>query len=543
MHVSKKDSKYDLIVIGSGIGSLTTAALMAKLKNWRVLVLERHKIAGGCTHGFKRIGGYEWDVGVHYVGLMQPGSNERRLFDFITDGLLDWKRISEPFDVFEYPDFTLNVFSAEQEQCNQLLALFPKEKPAILKYYKDLKAAESWGVTNFIAATLPTPFAKLTRFVIARKRKLALLTTQEYIDNSFSDEKLKAIIASQWQAHGLPPSRSAFGLHAAVVRHYFQGGYFPKGGAGEIAKHTTKVIRECGGVIKIGHEVTKIILSDGEAVGVCVKTKRKGKDVELSFHAPNIVSGIGLLSTLKDLLESDQHQEKIKKLTQISHHIPSAVSLFIGFKQSPEKLGFRGENHWLYNSFDHEENIMGTELLNGSIKAGHLSFPSLKGAPNKKHTAEYFSIVDYNLFEKWKDTQFKHRKPDYEKLKETITETILSDIEKRHPGFRDIIEYTELATPLSVEHYLGHSQGAIYGLPATPEKFRQNWIKAISPIPNLYFTGVDLLCVGVVPGLLSGAATAGALLGPFGFLKVMMTATKKPRLKSISDNPDHYLSK
>ena len=63
---SNVDTHYDAIVIGSGLGGLTTAALMAKAGK-KVLVLERHYTAGGFTHSFKRRG-YEWDVGVHYVG-------------------------------------------------------------------------------------------------------------------------------------------------------------------------------------------------------------------------------------------------------------------------------------------------------------------------------------------------------------------------------------------------------------------------------------------------------------------------------------------
>jgi all-trans-retinol 13,14-reductase len=60
------EKKYDTIVIGSGIGGLTVAALLAK-EGEKVLVLERHYTAGGFTHVFTRKG-YEWDVGIHHIG-------------------------------------------------------------------------------------------------------------------------------------------------------------------------------------------------------------------------------------------------------------------------------------------------------------------------------------------------------------------------------------------------------------------------------------------------------------------------------------------
>ena len=61
----KTEEKYDTIIIGSGIGGLTAAAFLSK-EGKKVLVLERHYTAG-FTHIFKR-NGYEWDVGIHYIG-------------------------------------------------------------------------------------------------------------------------------------------------------------------------------------------------------------------------------------------------------------------------------------------------------------------------------------------------------------------------------------------------------------------------------------------------------------------------------------------
>ena len=63
---------YDAIVIGSGMGGLTAAAVLARIKGYRVLVLEQHFKLGGFTHTFQRPGGYNWDVGLHYVGKWAP---------------------------------------------------------------------------------------------------------------------------------------------------------------------------------------------------------------------------------------------------------------------------------------------------------------------------------------------------------------------------------------------------------------------------------------------------------------------------------------
>ena len=95
------DARWDAIVIGSGIGGLTVAALLSKHAGKRVLVLERHYTAGGYTHGFHRPG-YEWDVGVHYVGEVQNASSPVRVaFDHLTDGALHWSPMPDVYDRFD----------------------------------------------------------------------------------------------------------------------------------------------------------------------------------------------------------------------------------------------------------------------------------------------------------------------------------------------------------------------------------------------------------------------------------------------------------
>src|SRR6202046_1223635 len=89
---------WDAIVIGSGIGGLATAALLARHAGQRVLVLERHYTAGGFTHAFRRPG-YEWDAGVHYVGRVNdPTSSVHAAFDHITEGRLAWNPMPDVYD-------------------------------------------------------------------------------------------------------------------------------------------------------------------------------------------------------------------------------------------------------------------------------------------------------------------------------------------------------------------------------------------------------------------------------------------------------------
>jgi all-trans-retinol 13,14-reductase len=103
------DHVYDLILIGSGMGALTVASLMAQLRRKRVLVLERHFKAGGFTHDFKRQQ-FHWDVGIHYIGQMNEGSPMRQMFDLVTQKGVQWNKMPEPFERFVYPGLTFDLY-------------------------------------------------------------------------------------------------------------------------------------------------------------------------------------------------------------------------------------------------------------------------------------------------------------------------------------------------------------------------------------------------------------------------------------------------
>src|SRR5579864_7177702 len=128
------EDSWDVIVVGSGMGGLTTGALLAKHAGKRVLVLERHYTAGGFTHAFHRPG-YEWDVGVHYIGQMQnPASPVRAAFDYITEGRLTWNPMPDVYDEIRIADRVYEFRSGVERFRAGLLASFPGEDRAIDHY-------------------------------------------------------------------------------------------------------------------------------------------------------------------------------------------------------------------------------------------------------------------------------------------------------------------------------------------------------------------------------------------------------------------------
>ena len=124
---------YDAIIIGSGIGGLCTAALLA-MQGKRILVLEKHFKIGGWTHTFRRKE-YEWDVGIHYVGQVgKKSSHVRKLFDLISDGKLEWSTMDPNYDRIIFPDKSYDFFAPREKFIENMITYFPKEESAILTY-------------------------------------------------------------------------------------------------------------------------------------------------------------------------------------------------------------------------------------------------------------------------------------------------------------------------------------------------------------------------------------------------------------------------
>ena len=522
------ENKFDAIVIGSGIGGLAFAAIMAKLRKWRVLVLERHFKIGGFTHTFARPGGWSWDVGLHYVGDMGDGMMSRRLFDFITDGKVKWSPLPDVYDVFLYPSLEFKVPAGEDRFCAALIAAFPDERDGIEQYFRDLKSAQGWLNRHFMALVTPQPISWLVSAANGPLSEKPLGLTRHYLEQRIREPRLRAVLISQWADYGLPPGQSAFVTHAIIANHYFNGAWYPAGGAGEIAEAAGAVIRAAGGDLLANHEVTKILLEGNRAVGVEANVRKGKGGARAEFRAPVVVSDAGAWNTFARLLPSTAGLPFRTELAKPPAGF-ECVELFLGLRSDPRALGFHGENYWMFSSFDHDDiYARRDELLGGDAQMAYLSFPSLKDPRATRHTAELIAPLSYRALETYRDEPWRRRSAGYESAKGRITEGLLNIVERYRPGFRALVEYAELGTPLTFEYFTAAPSGAIYGYPGTPEKFRKRWLRPDTPIRNLYLTGSDAGILGIVGAFMGGVLTASRVLGSTGFFQVMKAVNPRP---------------
>lgn len=526
MKINNLASKYDVIIVGSGMGSLACASILAQMENRKVLVLERHFKIGGFTHIFKRQGKYEWDVGIHYIGQMEKGFIPRALFDYITGGKVQWFKMPDFYDVFVYPDFTFRAHVGREKLKADVIKQFPTEREAIEAYFDDIKKASKWMGKLFMANALPKSMNALTVLLKKGGSELALMTTKKYLDAHFEDPRLKALLVSQWGDYGLPPKLSAFGIHSMIASHYIHGGWYPVGSSKTIADSIIEIVESKGGAMLVNQFVDKLIVENGKAIGVEVKEKQGNDFVNRKYFADVIVSGAGAYTTYNKLIPEVvklPFEEEIKNFPSgISH-----ITLYVGLKDDPRKIGFEGENYWIYSSYDHDEIYESrNQLINGNAVACYVSFPSLKNPKATAHTMEIIAFIDAAPFRDWANQPWKNRDAEYAELKQKISEALINFACERITPFKDFIDYHELSTPLSTEFFTGHREGNIYGLPAIPERFKKKWLTPRTPIKNFYLTGSDVASHGILGALMGGVLTSGVIMGGMGPMKIFSAAKK-----------------
>ncbi|OWF41588.1 putative all-trans-retinol 13,14-reductase [Mizuhopecten yessoensis] len=530
--LSKVPEQIDDIVIGSGIGGLGAAAILSRSGHC-VLVLEQHDQAGGCCHTFHEKG-YEFDTGIHYIGKMYEGADNRVLIDMVTGGKVEYPRMSDIYDVVCLGDPSkvkkYNIKDERKAFAEELIKEFPNEKEAIEKFMVMLKESRSYLMGYFVLKFLPKWLASflsatgIMGLVFRPWSKYTYRSTKDVLDSLTDNDDLKAVLTYSFGDYGVAPSKSPFGLQATLLNHYMGGAYYIRGGPSEIALHAIPVIEKTGGRVLVNALVNKIILNQkGRAIGVEVKTG----DGSAQIFAKRIISDAGVSNTFKKLLPTEVAQKsKIYPTIKSVGNSLSYMSVFIGMDGSQEELGIKGQNMWCFNRSDQEKAMY--EWLDLSVEDAavsevplmFVSFPSAKDPtwakrfPNKS-TCLIITVGRYEWFARWDADKVKHRSDEYEGLKNRMGRQMWNQLTLICPKLEGRDDYFEVGSPLSNKYYLGFDEGEMYGLDHTINKFLPAAAIQLRPktdIPGLYLTGQDILVCGFSGALYGGMLCASSIL-------------------------------
>jgi all-trans-retinol 13,14-reductase len=504
--------KYDAIVIGSGMGGLTTAALLSEV-GWRVCVLEQHYTAGGYTHSYER-NGYEWDVGLHYIGDVGAPTRTRKLFDFLSDGKLQWAPMDDEYDRFYVGDHVYSARAGKTGFRENLVRQFPDEESAIDAYMELLKqvggALSMFGMGRVMKPWMRAMAAPLLKW---KTPEVMFQKTYDVLSALTDNQDLIAVICGQWGDMGVPPKQSPFMVHAMIARHYLYGGFYPVGGSWKIADSIIPKIQSGGGEVFTYAHVEKILVDDDEVRGVSMSD---GHEID----CPVVISSAGVDNTFNRLLPdavatSTGYKRSLENVRPSVGHL----CLYIGLQKTAEELDLPKTNFWIYPHNDYDKALADfVESDEAPFPVVYISFPSAKDPDYlNRHpgttTIEIVAPAPYGLFKEWKGSTWGQRGEDYDALKDSLSRRLLAHLYDKLPQLEGEIDYYELSTPLSTEWFSAYRHGELYGLDHTPERLQQDWLTPKTRIDGLWLTGQDILTCGVTGAMMSGVLTVTAMLG------------------------------
>jgi all-trans-retinol 13,14-reductase len=502
------DTRFDAIVVGSGMGGMSCAAALARCGK-RVLVLEQHYVAGGFTHTFSRKG-YTWDVGVHCLGEMEANRVPGKLVSWLSDGKIHMQSMGRTYDTFFFPDqFKFELPDSHDQFRRNLVAAFPNEVPAIDAYIQAVRDAGRAAKPHFMMRVMPSWAERLADPVMNRGKHWWQRTTAEVLREITPNKKLQAVLAGQWGYYGSVPSRSSFAIHAITVRHFWNGGFYPSGGSSVFAEHFLGAVKEAGGEVRLRASVDEVIVRGSKAIGVRLKG---GEEI----FAPIVISAAGARATVERLLPEEQRERPWAREIRDLKQSPAHLCLNLGFEGDIAAAGATVSNQWFFETWDMEWAEWDLRDPNSIAPVLYVSYPTLKdpehdAGPTQKHTGEVVTFVPWGAFEKWKGTRRGFRDKEYMEFKKQIEERLTAQLRRHIPKLMDLVKYQELATPLSTVHFTRAPEGAIYGLEPTPQRFACKGLRTRTPVKGLYLAGADVATLGVVGALMGGVMAAGTI--------------------------------
>lgn len=449
-----------VVVIGSGIGGLTTGAFLAK-QGYHVTVLEKHYQIGGYAHNFSRKG-FTWEAGVHTVPMSDDGVVRSILKQLGVDDQIETVEHSEMYRVSS-PDGDFIIPSKKEDIHTWFYETFPDEKGGLDKFFVDM---------DEIYANMFTLFEPGKRGYNDKdpvfSAKFTGRSFQSYLDETFSGDVIKNVIGGQWPFVAITANKGAkLFMSMLFATHYFNGSHSVHGGFANLAKAIASVISDSGGEIVLREEVVSIQCVNKIAKKVVTKS---GKE----FDADIVVSNIAPQLLHRSVIEESARSKRwLRRLDTLDPSL-SSVIVYLGMKEGYEQF-IKGNVVCHYDTPDCSA-IYEYTKAGEDYKEDYLILLNPSEAIKKPIlTAVTFALESSS--DNWKEKKIE------------ISQKVIRKIETHYPGISEYIEYVEVGSPQTFVRYSDNYKGAIYGFENTCDKFKESKMPYKVHLKNLYQAG------------------------------------------------------
>lgn len=490
--------EYDILVIGSGLGGLVSAVIMAK-EGLKVCVLEKNNQFGGNLQTFSR-DKLIFDTGVHYLGGLSKGQNLYHYFSYleIMNELDIHKMDEDGYDKITFDGDPIDYPHAQgyDNFILQLSKFFPDEKENLERYCEGIQ---------YVCNHFP-------RYNVTGKdqynEEILHLNTRRFIESITQDKKLQSVLLGSNFLYGGDSENTPLYVHALTVNSCIQSAYKCIKGGSQISKLLIRKLREYGAEVHKHAEVAKMIFNN-EDVLIGVKTKG-GKE----YHAKQFISNIEIRSTIH-LIGEDRLKKSFLNRVLSWEPVSSCFSVYLVLK--PRTIRNFNYNIYHYSSED---------LVWKAYRYDKKSWPEtymLSSTPSKAdhEFAESLTIISYMNFDEvaiWQKTvntvvDEHERGAQYETFKQKKADQMIDALEKRIPDLRRSIKKVYTSSPLSYRDYIGSVEGNMYGYKKSSGTPLKTMVSPRTKIDNLFLTGQSVNMHGILGCTIGAFNTCAEILG------------------------------
>lgn len=510
--------RYDVIVIGSGLGGLTAAALLARAGR-KTLLIERNYGFGGAASTYKA-GDLVVEASLHETSNPNdPNDPKHHILSGL--GVLDkvaWVPTPAVFEVRGGPIGVPFVLPEGFEEARAALVdRFPSARAGAGPLLAEMqRISESLGVLSRGRSAFDKPLEGLSALLklgpLIRGWRLSL---GERLERAFGDdEAAKLGLAANILYWHDDPDTLWWILFAVAQGGYIGcGGRYIQGGSQRLSNALAKSIKAAGGDLLLRRSVTEILLDDqGRPAGVIHEPKDGGDRVEV--RAPVVVSNAAP-SLMTEMLQGPAKE----RFTAAYAARPLSISLFsatFGLSVRPAEFGLSAYStfllpEWMRSLSDYRrsaailadapgETMPPIAVVNYSaIDSG------LEGPPYP------VSVVGVDQLANWSglDTE------SYNAKRNQWRDAIIAAIDRVYPGFAPQVVSTVFSTASTMRSYLNAPDGAVYGFAPRPPivPFRKGPEHSpTTPVPGLYLASSYAGSGGYTGAILAGATAARHVL-------------------------------
>ncbi|MCQ2227613.1 MAG: NAD(P)/FAD-dependent oxidoreductase [Bacteroidales bacterium] len=483
--------KYDVVIIGAGLGGLECAYILSK-HGKRVCVLEKNALIGGCLQTFRR-NGVALDTGFHYVGGLEKGQMLWRLFSYFDLMNLPWKRMDDVFDKVVICGQSYDIVQGYDNYAKSLALAFPHEKDAIEEYVKLLKQIGDNTSRSFEPRDSNDFY---TQSLFAR-------SAYDYLKETFSDERLIDVISGTAIKMELNPDKLPLYTFAQISSSFVQSAYRLRGGGMQIAESLRRSIERMGGEVVRNAEVTGVIGSEGKIESVVVNN---GESV---YSADTFISDIHPAVTMNLLEESKLVRNIYRKRINNLENTQGMFTAHLVLK--PETIEYFNHNIFAYTEGDIWH--ISQEASEGDIRQILISVNPPDNDAKYVRNIDILTPMKWEEVSKWFGTKIASRGDDYEAMKQLVAERLVSEASKYVAGLQDAVEAVFTSTPLTYSDYTGTMNGSAYGIRKDYNALMFTVLTPRTPVSNLLLTGQSLNLHGILGVSMTSIFTCGEIIG------------------------------